>query len=237
VTTGGDSSPAGPIVRLEGVGRTYKSGAVDVEALKATDLELATGDYVAVMGPSGSGKSTLLHVLGCLDRPSFGRYVLDGRDVSRLHDRELAAVRNRLIGFVFQRFNLLRDEIARRNVELPLLYAGVPRRERQRRAAEALERVGLGDRGTHHPGQLSGGEQQRVALARALVKQPRLLLADEPTGNLDSAAGGRVLALVDEANATGTTVVLITHDPDVARHARRNLVIRDGLVSESRPGT
>jgi putative ABC transport system ATP-binding protein len=220
-----------PLIRFEGVGRTYRSGAVDVHALKPTDLEIEAGGYVAITGPSGSGKSTLLHLLGCLDRPSHGRYELDGRDVSTLPDRELARVRNATIGFVFQRFNLLRDEIARRNVELPLLYRGLPRVERRRRAEEALDRVGLADRVTHYPGQLSGGEQQRVALARALVKSPRLLLADEPTGNLDSVAGGKVLQLIDDASAAGTTVVLITHDPEVAAHARRRLVIRDGEVA------
>ncbi len=222
----------GALVHMDGVARTYKSGAVDVEALKPVDLELQTGEYVAVTGPSGSGKSTLLHMLGCLDRPSAGRYLLEGRDVSGLSDRELAAVRNRTIGFVFQRFNLLRDETALRNVELPLLYGGLTRAERRRRAAEALDRVALAERVTHYPGQLSGGEQQRVALARALVKHPKLLLADEPTGNLDSTAGGRVLELIDEENARGTTVVLITHDDNVARHARRWLTIFDGVVAE-----
>jgi putative ABC transport system ATP-binding protein len=223
---------AAPLVVLEGAGRTYEGGGVPVEALRPVDLVVEAGEYVAVTGPSGSGKSTLLHVLGCLDRPTVGRYLLEGRDVSGLADRELAAVRNRAIGFVFQRFHLLRDETALRNVALPLLYAGLPREERRRRAHEALVAVGLGDRADHLPGQLSGGEQQRVALARALVKEPRLLLADEPTGNLDSASGARVLSLVDAANARGTTVVLITHDPAVAAHARRHLFIRDGFLRD-----
>jgi putative ABC transport system ATP-binding protein len=222
-----------PLVRFEAVARTYRSGPVDVEALRPTTLAIAAGEYVALTGPSGSGKSTMLHVMGCLDRPTAGRYLLGGRDVSALADADLAAVRNATIGFVFQRFHLLRDESASRNVELPLLYAGVPPAERRRRAAEALAQVGLADRARHLPGQLSGGEQQRVALARALVKAPRLLLADEPTGNLDSASGARVLALLDAENRRGTTVVLITHDPEVAAHARRRLAIRDGVVTEA----
>jgi putative ABC transport system ATP-binding protein len=221
-----------PVVRLERAARTYRGGPVAVEALKPTDLEIAAGEYVAVTGPSGSGKSTLLHVLGCLDRPTEGRYLFEGRDVTALSDRDLAAVRNRAIGFVFQRFHLLRDETALRNVELPLLYAGLPRAERRTRAAAALGAVGLAARATHRPGQLSGGEQQRVALARALVKEPRLLLADEPTGNLDSASGARVLEVVDALHARGVTVVLISHDPTVAGHARRRLAIRDGVCAD-----
>ena len=220
------------LVRLDGAARTYRNGAVAVEALKPVDLTVAAGEYLAVTGPSGSGKSTLLHVLGCLDRPTAGRYLFEGRDVTALSDRDLAEVRNRRIGFVFQRFHLLRDETAVRNVELPLLYAGLPRAERRRRAAIALESVGLASRLSHRPGQLSGGEQQRVALARALVKDPSLLLADEPTGNLDSSAGGGVLSLVDTLNARGTAVIVITHDPQVAAHARRRLSIRDGVVRE-----
>jgi len=222
---------ADPIARLENVSRSYRSGSIEVEALRAVSLEVERGDYVAVTGPSGSGKSTLLHILGCLDRPTAGRYLLGGRDVSALTDRELAGVRNREIGFVFQRFHLLEDETALRNVELPLLYAGLGRGERRRRAAEALERVGLEARGAHRPGQLSGGEQQRVALARALVKRPILLLADEPTGNLDTASGARVLDLVDAEHDQGTTVMLITHESAVSERAKRRLRIRDGIVS------
>ena len=221
-----------PIVRLEGAGRVYRKAAVAVEALRPVNLTVHAGEYVAVTGPSGSGKSTLLHILGCLDRPTCGTYRLEGRDVSALSDADLAAVRNRLIGFVFQRFHLLRDETALRNVELPLLYAGVARGERRRRAAAALDTVGLSARTDHRPGQLSGGEQQRVALARALVKEPRLLLADEPTGNLDSAAGGVVLGLLEALHDRGVTLLLITHDPDVAAHARRRLTIHDGVVRE-----
>jgi putative ABC transport system ATP-binding protein len=222
-----------PLVSLERASRTYREGGVVVEALKPVDLTIGVGEYVAVTGPSGSGKSTLLHVVGCLDRPTGGRYLFEGRDVTSLPDRALAAVRGSAIGFVFQRFHLLRDETAWRNVSLPLLYAGVPRAERLRRAAEALDAVGLSARRAHRPGRLSGGEQQRVALARAIVKRPRLLLADEPTGNLDTASGAQVLSLVDSLNAAGTTVVLITHDAEIAARARRRLSIRDGIVSET----
>jgi putative ABC transport system ATP-binding protein len=227
----GCADDAQAVALLDGAGRTYSSGKLSVEALHPVDLCLGRGDFVAVTGPSGSGKSTLLHLLGCLDRPTAGRYLLEGRDVSALPDRDLAAVRNRLIGFVFQRFHLLRDESALHNVELPLLYAGVPRAERRGRAEAALAAVGLGDRGHHQPGELSGGEQQRVALARALVKEPRLLLADEPTGNLDTASGARVLDLLEAENARGTTIVLITHDPEVAGRARLRLAMRDGRLT------
>ncbi len=221
------------IIRLEDAARTYRNGPLAVEALRPVDLAVARGDYVAVTGPSGSGKSTLLHILGCLDRPTQGRYVLDGRDTSTLDDRALASVRNTGIGFVFQRFHLLGDESAAHNVALPLLYAGVSRSVRMRRAREALDRVGLSHRESHLPGRLSGGEQQRVALARALVKEPFLLLADEPTGNLDSASGATVLELVDDVNERGTTVLLITHEADVAARARRQLKIHDGVVSDA----
>ena len=223
-----------PLVRLDGVSRTYGEGRLAVHALRALDLRVEPGELLAVTGPSGSGKSTLLHVLGCLDRPSAGAYHLEGRDVARFSDAELAEVRNRLIGFVFQRFHLLRDETARRNVELPLLYAGVRSAERRSRALAALEEVGLSDRAEHLPGQLSGGEQQRVALARALVKSPRLLLADEPTGNLDAANGRTVLELIDRLRARGVTVILITHDPTVAARAGRRLRIEHGVVTEER---
>lgn len=228
----GRADGADVLALLEGAARTYHSGSVAVEALRPVDLCLRRGDFVTVMGPSGSGKSTLLHLLGCLDRPTQGRYVLEGRDVSRLPDRELAAVRNGTIGFVFQRFHLLRDENALRNVELPLLYAGMPRGERRRRAAEALESVGLGPRMTHEPGQLSGGEQQRVALARALVKRPRLLLADEPTGNLDTQTGDEILALLRTVNDGGNTVVIVTHDPSIGAKSPRRLTLRDGQIAD-----
>jgi len=221
-----------PLVRLDGISRTYGEGRLAVHALRRLDLRVAPGEFLAVTGPSGSGKSTLLHVLGCLDRPTEGAYHLEGRDVAGFSDAELAEVRNRLIGFVFQRFHLLRDETARRNVELPLLYAGVRPAERRRRALAALDEVGLSERADHLPGELSGGEQQRVALARALVKAPRLLLADEPTGNLDAANGRAVLGLIDALRDRGVTVIMITHDPAVAAHAGRRLRIDQGVVSE-----
>ncbi len=229
----GSADAADTLAVFDGVARTYHAGHAAVHALQPLDLRIRRGDYLAVTGPSGSGKSTFLHLLGCLDQPTAGRYLLEGHDVSLLPDGELARLRGRAIGFVFQRFHLLSDESARRNVELPLLYAGVPRAERRRRAEAALAAVGLAGRNRHHPGQLSGGEQQRLALARALVKGPRLLLADEPTGNLDTTSGARVLDLIDQENERGTTVLLITHDPDVAQRARTRLVLRDGRMSRA----
>ncbi len=222
---------AGPVIEMRGIGKIYRSGRLEVEALRDVDLDVADGDFVSVVGPSGSGKSTLMHLLGCLDRPTSGSYRLAGTDVSRLSDDELARVRNRTIGFVFQSFNLLPRTTALENVAMPLLYAGVGRAERTARAREALERLALGDRMGHEPSELSGGQQQRVAIARALVTRPAILLADEPTGNLDSASGADVLALLHELNATGTTIVLITHDSDVAVAARRSVHVRDGLVT------
>jgi len=222
------------IIDLEGVRKTYRTGSVEFEALRGIDVRIDEGEYVAVIGPSGSGKSTLMNLLGCLDLPSEGRYVLAGEDTSSLDDAELAAIRNRRIGFVFQQFHLLASMTAWRNVELPLVYAGVPRAERRERAVAALERVGLGDRVDHRPGELSGGQQQRVAVARALVTEPSLLLADEPTGNLDSGSTRDVLGLFDELHASGRTIVLITHEPDVAARAGRNLVIDDGLITVDR---
>lgn len=222
------------IIELAGVRKTYRSGAVEFEALRGIDTTVKSGEYVAVIGPSGSGKSTLMNLLGCLDVPTEGRYVLAGDDISSLDETALAAIRNRLIGFVFQQFHLLSSMTALRNVELPLVYAGVPRSERRDRAAAALARVGLAERLDHRPGELSGGQQQRVAVARALVTEPALLLADEPTGNLDSRSTHDVLGLFDELHAAGRTIVLITHEPDVAARAGRNLVIDDGLITEDR---
>ena len=219
-----------PRILMEGVSRTYTSGPVPVHALHPTDLCLEPGAFVSIMGPSGSGKSTLLHVLGCLDRPTAGRYAFDGQDIHELDDRALSSLRGRAIGFVFQRFHLLRDETAARNVALPLRYQGVTRRERRKRALALLDEVGLAARADHEPGQLSGGEQQRVALARALVKQPKVLLCDEPTGNLDAASGTRVLDLIAAQHKRGTTIVLITHDPRVAAVAPRAYRLEEGRL-------
>jgi putative ABC transport system ATP-binding protein len=219
-----------PAIELEDVRKTYRAGSLEVEALRGIDLTIHRGEFAAVMGPSGSGKSTLMHIIGCLDTPTSGTYRLAGQDVSRMSEAELAEVRNRRIGFVFQQFNLLPSLSAWRNVELPLTYAGVGRDERRRRALDALERVALGDRVEHRPGELSGGQQQRVALARALVTDPDLLLADEPTGNLDSASTREVLDLFEELHRAGRTIVLITHDAEVAGSAKRVVGIRDGLL-------
>lgn len=221
-----------PILDLVDVRKTYRAGDLEVEALRGITLRVHTGEHVAIVGPSGSGKSTLMHVLGCLDVPTSGTYSLAGVDVAGMGERELAVVRNRRIGFVFQQFNLLPKLSAWRNVELPLCYAGVDRAERRRRAVHSLERVGLADRVDHRPGELSGGQQQRVAIARALVTEPDLILADEPTGNLDSRSTEDVLGLFEELRNAGRTIVLITHDNDVATTAGRVLRIRDGLLDE-----
>ena len=218
------------LIELAGVRKTYDTGQIQVEALRGLDARIEEGEYVAVTGPSGSGKSTLMHILGCLDVPTSGSYHLAGEDVSQLSEARLAEVRNRRIGFVFQQFNLLPSLKAWRNVELPLLYAGVPRHVRRERALAALDKVGLGDRAEHRPGELSGGQQQRVAVARALVTDPAMILADEPTGNLDSASTHEVLGLLDELSALGRTIVLITHEHDVAARAGRTLAVRDGEI-------
>jgi putative ABC transport system ATP-binding protein len=218
------------IIRTEGLSRHYAMGEAVIHALRGIDLVVRRGEYVAIMGPSGCGKSTLMNLLGCLDTPDAGRYWLGGRLVSALSDRELAEVRNREIGFVFQTFALLPRQSAVANVEMPLAYAGVAAPERHRRALEALERVGLGDRAAHRPPELSGGQRQRVAIARALVTVPRLLLADEPTGNLDSATGEGILALFDDLHRAGHTLVLVTHEREVAARAQRTVELRDGLV-------
>ncbi len=218
------------LVRLEDVTKTYEMGAAAVHALRGISLEVAPGEFTAIMGASGSGKSTLMNIVGCLDRPTSGRYLLDGQEVSRLSTDRLAELRNRTLGFVFQSFNLLPRTSAIENVELPLVYAGLGAPERHARAREALARVGLADRAGHHPNQMSGGQQQRVALARAIVNRPRLILADEPTGNLDSRTSLGVMALFQELGRTGITVLLVTHEPDIAEYASRVIVMRDGRV-------
>jgi putative ABC transport system ATP-binding protein len=210
--------------------KIYRMGDTEVRALDGVNVDIAKGEFVAVMGPSGSGKSTFMNVAGCLDRPTSGEYRLDGRPVSQMAGDQLAAVRNRHIGFVFQHFNLLARTPAAENVELPLVYAGVPRKERQEKAMAMLQRVGLSDRAHHHPAQLSGGQQQRVAIARALVTEPLIIFADEPTGALDSHTSVEIMSLFQQLNRQGMTVVLVTHEPDVAAFARRILRFRDGHV-------
>jgi putative ABC transport system ATP-binding protein len=219
-----------PLIEVEHISKIYRMGDVDVHALRDVTLSISEGESVAVMGPSGSGKSTLMNILGCLDRPTAGTYRLLGEEVSRLDRNALARMRNRTLGFVFQSFNLLARTSALENVELPMLYAGISGRERHRRSREALERVGLGDRVHHHPNQMSGGQQQRVAVARALVTQPRLMVADEPTGNLDSRTSVEIMALFQELGRSGITLLLVTHEPDIARYASRVVLMRDGRI-------
>ncbi|MGH3985201.1 MAG: ABC transporter ATP-binding protein [Pseudonocardiaceae bacterium] len=216
------------MIQLEGVTKVYRMGSVEVQALYGVDLAIDDGDLVAIMGPSGSGKTTLMNILGCLDIPTSGRYLLDGTDVSSLSDNQLAKIRSRKIGFVFQSFNLVPRTSAIRNVELPLVYAGV--RDRRPRARSVLEQVGLGERAKHMPNELSGGQQQRVAIARALINDPAMLLADEPTGNLDTASSVELLKLLGALNDAGRTVVIITHEEDIARFAKRVVRLRDGRI-------
>jgi putative ABC transport system ATP-binding protein len=223
----GDSEP---VIRLADARKTYKTGSIEYEALRGIDLTIRAGEYVAVVGPSGSGKSTIMNILGCLDTLTSGSYLLAGDNVEDLDEIDLADVRNKRIGFVFQQFHLLPSLSAWRNVELPMMYAGVHKDERRERAVAALERVGLGDRIDNKPGQLSGGQQQRVAVARALVTEPTMILADEPTGNLDSHSTEEVLGLFDELHASGRTIVLITHEHEVAARSRRIVHVRDGLI-------
>jgi putative ABC transport system ATP-binding protein len=223
------------MIDMQGITKTYQMGEVEVHALRGVSLDVGEGDFLSIMGPSGSGKSTLMNLLGCLDLPSTGTYMLGGRDVSRLSDRELARVRNQQIGFVFQQYNLLARTRAMRQVELPLVYAGSSASERKRRALEALEAVGLGDRVHHRPEELSGGQQQRVAIARALVTRPSIILADEPTGNLDSRTGRGILDIFQKLNEQGITVVFVTHDAEVAEYAQRVIHLRDGLIERDVP--
>ncbi len=220
------------MIEVKDVTKVYRMGEVDVHALRGVSLRVEKGEFLSIMGASGSGKSTLMNVLGCLDSPTSGSYLLNGRDVSQLSDRQLARIRGRELGFVFQQFNLLPRTTALRQVELPLVYAGVMPGERRRRAREALETVGLSERVGHRPDELSGGQQQRVAIARALVNQPSIILADEPTGNLDSKSGEEILRIFQQLNTQGITVVFVTHDPDIAAVSRRIVRLRDGLIEK-----
>src|SRR4030088_794771 len=231
MTTANVVRPVGPIViDIENITKDYVMGEEIVRALRGVSLQIHTNEYLAVMGPSGSGKSTLMNMLGCLDTPTSGRYDFNGRNVAEMDDDELAAIRNREIGFVFQTFNLLPRATSLRNVELPLIYAGMDPESREERATQALTDVGLGDRIQHKPNELSGGQRQRVAIARALVNNPSIILADEPTGNLDSKTGMEIMALLENLYQRGNTVILVTHEADIARHARRIVHLRDGVV-------
>ncbi len=223
------------LIDIRDITKVYEMGEQKVHALSGVTLALDRGEYVAIMGPSGSGKSTLMNLIGCLDTPTSGSYVLNGREVAQMTDDELAAIRNQEIGFVFQTFNLLPRTTALQQVELPLVYSGLPRRERRERAVKALEAVGLGDRMSHHPSELSGGQRQRVAIARALINDPSILLGDEPTGNLDSQTGAEIMALFDDLNRRGNTIVVVTHEEDIAAHARRIVRLLDGKVRDDGP--
>ncbi len=225
----------GAVIRVVDVHKTYDLGEAKVHALRGVSVDIQHGEFVAIMGASGSGKSTFMNMLGCLDTPTSGQYILEGTDVSKLTKKELALIRNRKIGFVFQGFNLLARTTALENVELPTLYAGISREEREKRAMEALDMVGLGQRVHHFPSQLSGGQQQRVAIARALVNKPAILLADEPTGNLDSRTSVEIMDIFQRLNEQGLTIVLVTHETDIAQFAKRNIVFRDGKIKKDAP--
>jgi putative ABC transport system ATP-binding protein len=227
--------PGDLVIHIEGVTKLYQMGDEIIRALRGVALKIHRNEYLAIMGPSGSGKSTLMNMLGCLDTPTAGHYQFSGKDVSSMSDDELAEIRNREIGFVFQTFNLLPRSNALHNVELPLIYAGVHRHERIERAKQALENVGLGDRMHHRPNELSGGQRQRVAIARALVTRPSIILADEPTGNLDSRTGVEIMELFERLYEQGNTIIVVTHEEDIARHARRIVRLRDGLIESDQP--
>ncbi len=222
------------MIEMRNITKTYEMGTQAVHALRGVDLRIEEGEFLAIMGPSGSGKSTLMNIIGCLDTPTGGSYSLDDVDVSQMSDDDLARIRNKRVGFVFQQYNLLSRTTAVKQVALPLLYAGVGRRERIRRAQEALRAVGLGDRMDHRPDELSGGQQQRAAIARALVTQPSIILADEPTGNLDTSSGEEILEIFKELNAQDITVIFVTHDPEVAEYAKRTVLLRDGLIESDK---
>jgi putative ABC transport system ATP-binding protein len=226
------------VIELQSIVKTYDmGGAEEVQALRGVSVNIAKNEYVAIMGPSGSGKSTLMNIIGCLDTPSSGRYLFNGVNVSEMNDNELAKIRNKEIGFVFQTFNLLARSDALHNVELPLIYGGVPSAERKRRAKEVLDHVQLADRAHHRPNELSGGQRQRVAVARALVTRPSIILADEPTGNLDSKTGEEIMMLFEELHRQGNTIILVTHEADIAEHAHREIRLRDGMVETDGPVT
>ncbi len=225
---------AGSLIHLQDLHKIYRVGKLEVPAVRGVDLEIASGEYLAIMGPSGSGKSTLMNLIGCLDTATRGSYYLRGEEVSSLSDDQLAGIRNREIGFVFQTFNLLPRSTAAQNVELPLVYANLPARKRQRRVAEAIEAVGLSDRAHHRPNELSGGQRQRVAIARALVNNPSLILADEPTGNLDSVTSEEIMQVLDELDRAGHTIIIVTHEPDIAAHTRRIIQLHDGQIKSDR---
>ncbi|WP_353095354.1 ABC transporter ATP-binding protein [Tissierella praeacuta] len=223
------------MIKIENLKKTYKNGSISVEALKNINLIVEEGEFVSIMGPSGSGKSTLMNILGCLDKPTEGIYELDGESVQQMNDNQLAMIRNKKIGFIFQSFNLIPRINALKNVELPMIYAGISAKERKERAMKALERVGLEERMGHNPNELSGGQRQRVAIARSLVNDPAVIFADEPTGNLDTKSGNEVMGIFQQLNAEGVTIIMVTHEPDIAQHTKRMIVCRDGEIIEDTP--